>query len=177
MTFFARIVRGGGGAVLRNNNFRVNNTFVTSVRHYAAETSASNNLKLSFALPHQTIYKSIEVQQVNISASSGDMGILANHVPSIEQLKPGIIEITENPNSTKKYFVSGGFAVMNNNSSLDINAVEAFPLNDFSIENIRTNLAEAQRIVASNMSEEEKNIARVEIDVYEALQSAIGKSS
>ncbi|CAG8524165.1 10862_t:CDS:2 [Diversispora eburnea] len=120
MTFFARVVNGG---VLRNNNFRVNNTFVTSVRHYAAETSASNNLKLSFALPHQ--------------------------------LKPGIIEITENPNSTKKYFVSGGFAVMNSNSSLDINAVEAFPLDDFSIE----------------------NIARVEIDVYEALQSAIGKSS
>lgn len=32
------------------------------------------------------------------------MGVLASHVPSIEQLRPGIIEIIENPNSTKKYF-------------------------------------------------------------------------
>jgi len=41
---------------------------------------------------------------VNIASTAGDMGILANHVPSIEQLKPGVIEILENPTTSKKYF-------------------------------------------------------------------------
>ena len=41
---------------------------------------------------------------MNIASTAGDMGILANHVPSIEQLKPGVIEILENSTTMKKYF-------------------------------------------------------------------------
>ncbi|CAG8588500.1 3338_t:CDS:10 [Racocetra persica] len=145
-------------------------------RWYATEASGSSSgLRLSFVLPHQTIYKNVEVQQVNIAATSGDMGILASHVPSIEQLKPGVIEVIENANTTKKFFVSGGFAIINPNSSLDINVVEAFPLEEFSPEAIRTNLAEAQRTATSGSSEEERNIAKVEVEVLESLQSALGK--
>lgn len=32
------------------------------------------------------------------------MGVLANHVPSIEQLKPGLVEILEEGGATKQYF-------------------------------------------------------------------------
>lgn len=42
--------------------------------------------------------------QVNIPAESGEMGVLANHVPSIEQLKPGLIEVIEESGSTKQFF-------------------------------------------------------------------------
>ncbi|RIB19123.1 F1 complex, delta/epsilon subunit of ATPase [Gigaspora rosea] len=148
---------------------------MSAARWYATEASASTSgLRLSFVLPHQTIYKGVEVQQVNIAATSGDMGILASHVPSIEQLRPGVVEVIENANTTKKFFVSGGFAIINPNSSLDINAVEAFPLEDFSPEAIRANLAEAQRTATSGSSEEERNIARVEVEVLESLQSALG---
>lgn len=42
--------------------------------------------------------------QVNIPAESGDMGVLANHVPSIEQLKPGLVEIIEESGSSKQFF-------------------------------------------------------------------------
>jgi F-type H+-transporting ATPase subunit delta len=40
---------------------------------------------------------------VNISAEAGDMGILANHVPSIEALRPGVVEVIEAAGS-KKWF-------------------------------------------------------------------------
>ncbi|KAF7720605.1 delta subunit of the central stalk of mitochondrial F1F0 ATP synthase, atp16, partial [Apophysomyces ossiformis] len=40
-----------------------------------------------------TIYKATDVQQVNLAATSGDTGILANHVPTIEQLNPGVVEV------------------------------------------------------------------------------------
>lgn len=32
------------------------------------------------------------------------MGVLANHVPSIEQLKPGLIEVFEESGSSKQFF-------------------------------------------------------------------------
>jgi len=32
------------------------------------------------------------------------MGVLAYHVPSIEQLKPGIVEVIEEGGSTKQFF-------------------------------------------------------------------------
>jgi len=42
--------------------------------------------------------------QVNIPAESGEMGILASHVPSIEQLKPGLVEIIEEAGGSKQFF-------------------------------------------------------------------------
>lgn len=42
--------------------------------------------------------------QVNIPAESGEMGILAQHVPSIEQLKPGLIEVIEESGGSKQFF-------------------------------------------------------------------------
>jgi len=42
--------------------------------------------------------------QVNLPAESGEMGVLANHVPSIEQLKPGLVEVLEEGGASKKFF-------------------------------------------------------------------------
>jgi len=52
----------------------------------------------------QAIFKSADVVQVNIPAESGEMGVLANHVPSIEQLKPGLVEVIEEGGSSKQFF-------------------------------------------------------------------------
>lgn len=74
------------------------------------------------------------MDQVNLASSEGDMGILANHVPSLIQLRPGLLEIyTEGPASQSgskrsAYFVSGGFATVNPDSSMQIAAFEATTL-------------------------------------------------
>jgi F0F1-type ATP synthase epsilon subunit len=62
------------------------------------------------------------------------MGVLANHVPSIEQLKPGLVEIIEESGGSKQFFLSGGFATVQPDSQLSINAVEGYALEDFSAE-------------------------------------------
>ncbi|KIR25180.1 F-type H+-transporting ATPase subunit delta [Cryptococcus deuterogattii 99/473] len=102
------------------------------------------------------------------------MGVLANHVPSVEALRPGVIEvIEENGQQGKKWFVSAGFATVHGNNSLTINAVEAYPLDKFSLENIKSGLADANRVLGSNAPESEKAVARIEVDVYEGLQAAL----
>ncbi|GAA5799410.1 F1 complex, delta/epsilon subunit of ATPase [Helicostylum pulchrum] len=145
-------------------------------RFYATEAPvASDALRLTFVVPHQALYQAANVQQVNLAATSGDMGILANHVPTIEQLNPGVVEVVESAEITKKFFVSGGFATINPDSSLNINAVEACPLEEFSIERVQSGLAEAQANLSSATTEKEKAAAKIEIEVYEALQSALSK--
>jgi len=135
----------------------------------------SNKLKLSLVLPHKTIFNSEDVVQVNIPAESGDMGILSNHVPSIEALRPGLVEVLETNNEKKKFFVSSGFAIVHPNNRLTINVVEAAPLDDFDKEAIRSNLQEALKVAGGSGSEAEKTEARVEADVYESIQNALAK--
>lgn len=142
------------------------------------------------------------------------MGILSNHVPSIEPLRPGVVEVIENSGSQKffgaqrcildprsvalidgsTFAVSGGFATVHPNNRLTINVVEAAPLEDFSIEvgctrilpdnsrssstilqAIRANLTEANKVASGNGSEADKMEARIEAEVYEALQHALAK--
>ncbi|KAL1889811.1 delta subunit of the central stalk of mitochondrial F1F0 ATP synthase, atp16 [Sporothrix stenoceras] len=130
-------------------------------------------IKLSLSLPHQTIYKSQDVVQVNIPAESGEMGVLANHVPSIEQLKPGLIEVIEESGGTKQFFLSGGFAIVQPNSVLSINAVEGYPVEDFSAEAVKTQLAEAQKIANGAGSEQDIAEAKIEIEVLESIQASL----
>ncbi|KAL1970501.1 hypothetical protein VTN77DRAFT_4145 [Rasamsonia byssochlamydoides] len=135
--------------------------------------AVADKIKLSLSLPHQTIYKSTDVVQVNIPAESGEMGVLANHVPSIEQLKPGLVEVIEESGTTKRFFLSGGFAVVQPDSQLSINAVEGFPLEDFSAEAVKAQIAEAQKIASGSGSEQDIAEAKIELEVLETLQAAL----
>ena len=69
-----------------------------------------------------------------MSSSEGDMGILANHVPSLIQLRPGLLEIftdgsaSQSGSKRSAFFVSGGFATVNPDSSMQIAAFEAVTL-------------------------------------------------
>jgi F-type H+-transporting ATPase subunit delta len=68
-------------------------------------------MKLNFALPHDTIYKGIEVESVVIPGESGEYGVTVNHVPIVSQLKPGVLQIVHSNAEVEKYFVAGGFAL------------------------------------------------------------------
>lgn len=155
---------------LLNKNFA---KFV-SRRGYAEDVAANTVLKLKFALPHETIYDNTKVTQVNLPVQSGHIGVLANHVPIAEQLKPGVIEIFEESltSTPKKYFVSGGFATVQPDSTLCITSVEAFSLDSFSKENISSLLSEANK----NKSSSDANIATeasIQAEVLESLQAAL----
>ncbi|EME87700.1 uncharacterized protein MYCFIDRAFT_54841 [Pseudocercospora fijiensis CIRAD86] len=132
---------------------------------------APDKIQLTLALPHQAIYKSQDVVQVNIPAESGEMGVLASHVPSIEQLKPGLVEVIEEQGGSKQFFLSGGFATVQPNSVLSINAVEGYPLEDFSAEAVRNQIAEAQKIASGGGSEQDVAEAKIELEVLESLQA------
>ena len=55
---------------------------------------------------------SMEVTSVSIPGAEGDMTAMANHMPTITTLRPGILRV-EGPSGTNEYIVSGGFAEIN----------------------------------------------------------------
>ncbi|KAL8821773.1 MAG: hypothetical protein Q9223_000246 [Gallowayella weberi] len=145
-------------------------TFRQPLQRRGYADAVSDKIKLTLALPHQSIYKSTDVVQVNIPAESGEMGVLANHVPSIEQLKPGLVEIIEESGGSKQFFC---FAIVQPGSQLSINAVEGFPLEEFSSEAVRSQISEAQKIAGGGGSEQDVAEAKIELEVLESLQASM----
>lgn len=140
-------------------------------RSYATEAAtASDALKFSLALPYQTLYSESEVQQVNLPSINGDLGILANHIPIVEQLRPGLLEIISKGGESTLYFVSGGLATVQPGNKLMISAIEAFKPDQFDAQAIKTMITEAQKKVASS-DEKVAAEAQIELEVLEALQS------
>jgi F-type H+-transporting ATPase subunit delta len=68
--------------------------------------------------------------------------------------------------------VSGGFAVINPDSSLNINAVEAVPVEQLDVEAARRALADAQKRAERATSDKDKVAAEVEAEVYAAIIAA-----
>ncbi|CCH62024.1 hypothetical protein TBLA_0G00770 [Henningerozyma blattae CBS 6284] len=156
---------------------RCSSISIVSKRFLAAAATTTptsgNTLKFQFALPHEVLVDGKTVKQVNLPVRSGQIGILANHVPITEQLDPGLIEVfEEGQNDPTKYFVSGGFASMQPDSTLCVTSVEAFPLESFSKDKISSLLAEAKKISESKEGKEAAEAA-IQVEVLQKLQSAL----
>jgi len=63
---------------------------------------------------------------VLVPASSGVMGILPRHAPTVAQLRPGVVEV-HSEGTKDKYFVSSGFAFVHKDRT-DVCAVAAAPV-------------------------------------------------
>ncbi|KAF5094148.1 hypothetical protein D0Z00_003686 [Geotrichum galactomycetum] len=110
-----------------------------------AEAVPADKLRLSLALPYETLYQNSDVY-----------------------LRPGLVEVIESSGSSKQFFVSGGFATVSEGSNLAINVVEAFAPEDFSAEAVKTLLAEAQKNAASSDAVVAAEAA-IEVEVLESL--------
>ena len=77
-----------------------------------------------------TDLRSHRLAQVDIARAATLVisAILPGHVPTVSQLRPGVVSVHVNDKDVKKYFVSGGFAFVHADSTADVCAVEAVPV-------------------------------------------------
>ncbi|OVA12717.1 ATPase [Macleaya cordata] len=129
-------------------------------------------LTVNFVLPYQSELSNKEVDMVIIPATTGQMGVLPGHVPTIAELKPGVLSVHEG-NDVTKYFISSGFAFIHGNSFADIVAVEATPLDQIDPAQVQKGLAEFTQKLSSASTDLEKAEAQIGVDVHSALNSAL----
>ncbi len=103
-------------------------------------------MSFTFAAPNGVLYNGSSVKQVDVPSFSGSFGILPQHVPSLAVLRPGVVTVFEEDGSAKKYFVSSGSVTINEDSSVQILAEEAHPVDAIDVAAAR----KALQVVPSN---------------------------
>lgn len=137
-----------------------------------------DKLSFNFFIPHETVCRAEKVDLVLLPATTGDFGVMPGHVPTVAQLRPGVVTVhKELDKSVEKYFVSGGFAFVHPDSTADICAVEAVKVGDLDPEAVRAGLQEYTTKLAAVVGkgdEYEAAAAQVGVEVYSAMNAAIG---
>lgn len=120
----------------------------------------------------QVLYNNAVVRQVDVPSFSGSFGILPAHVPSLAVLKPGVVTVFEQDGAAKKFFVSSGTVTINEDSTVQLLAEEAIPVDQLDISAAKELLSQSQTQLAQASTDVAKAEAQIAIEVSEALVKA-----
>ncbi|KAJ7993070.1 hypothetical protein DPEC_G00268620 [Dallia pectoralis] len=142
-------------------------------RCYADAPTGSTQMSFTFASPTQVFFKEASVKQVDVPTLTGAFGILPAHVPTLQVLRPGVVTVFNDDGSAAKFFVSSGSVTVNADSSVQLLAEEAVPLDQLDVAAAKANLEQAQSEMASVSDEAGRAAVQICIDANEALVKAL----
>ncbi|KAH8863974.1 ATP synthase subunit delta, mitochondrial [Schistosoma japonicum] len=182
------IAKKTGLFVRKMHNYPLNNqlkllnrvaTFrlVKQLRSIHTSTQCLAELKLTFASSGQVFYNSVAVRQVDVPTLNGRFGVLPEHVPTVGCLKPGVVAITENDGSMKKYFVSSGIVTVNSDSTMQVLAEEAAALDQLDLQAVKDGVSRAQSELSTANTEVGKTEAQIAIEAFEEMSRALQEHS
>ncbi|ORC90693.1 ATP synthase, epsilon chain [Trypanosoma theileri] len=137
--------------------------------------SHENLETLRFTLTRQDEFLMREdpVKCVTVTGVNGEYGIYPGHAYKIVQLIPSTITVEYTDGKTQKFFVSGGFAHINNEGSCDVNTVECIPIEELDLAAAEGALAAQQASLGSAKDEKAKAVIEIRISVLESIISAL----
>uniref|UniRef100_A0A131Y7S1 ATP synthase F(1) complex subunit delta, mitochondrial n=1 Tax=Ixodes ricinus TaxID=34613 RepID=A0A131Y7S1_IXORI len=138
-----------------------------------ARTYADGGMPLTFASPAETFFDKVDVKQVDVPSYSGNFGILPNHVPALAVIKPGVVTVFTNEGDAQRFFVSSGTITINEDSSVQVLAEAAVPVDRLDAQACREGLAKAQQAVTAAATDEARAEAQIQVEVHEALVKAV----
>jgi F-type H+-transporting ATPase subunit epsilon len=115
-----------------------------------------------------------DVTMVTVPGSKGEYGVLAGHAPMITEIKPGVIRIyvDEDTTVTSSIFVGGGFAEVTQ-TRFTVLAGEALPVSELNKAEIQNQANDLSKKFDAAATEDERNDIRARQDVVRIkLQAA-----
>ena len=113
---------------------------------------------------------STDAEAVTIPGMEGDLTAMVNHAPFLTTLRPGFVVI-RNGTSEERYFVTGGFAEISENT-VSVLAEQAAEQASVDQGYLDERLAEAEQAL-EEASDDRKQAARQRVDDLTALKSLI----
>lgn len=100
---------------------------------------------------------SVEASEVLLPGAEGDMTVMADHMPLITTLRPGIIKVSGSEGQ-QEYVVTSGFAEINR-ESVSVLAERAVPRGDMTREEFQSMVDEAnERLAKAQEAAEEPGL-------------------
>uniref|UniRef100_A0A3B5LMQ7 ATP synthase F(1) complex subunit delta, mitochondrial n=1 Tax=Xiphophorus couchianus TaxID=32473 RepID=A0A3B5LMQ7_9TELE len=118
-------------------------------------------------------FREASVKQVDVPTLTGAFGILPAHVPTLQVLRPGVVTVFNDDGSSAKYFVSSGSVTVNADSSVQLLAEEAVPLDQLDVAAAKANLEKAQSELVGAADEAARAEVQVSIEANEAIVKAL----
>jgi F-type H+-transporting ATPase subunit epsilon len=130
--------------------------------------------KVAFELVSpERLLASEAVDMVVAPGAAGDFGVLPNHSLLMSLLRPGVIEIWQGNQITRRIFVGGGFAEVNPRGCIVL-AEEALPVEEIDQAAARQRLRDAQEDLGAAKDDAEVARCEREIKIAEAQIEAAG---
>lgn len=120
----------------------------------------------------QVFYDKAAVRQVDVPSFSGSFGILPRHVPTLAVLRPGVVTVLEAGGNSIRIFVSSGTVTVNEDSSVQVLAEEAHPLDNVDRQAAQEALSRAQTALSQAGGEQARAEAAVAVEVAEEIVKA-----
>jgi len=139
----------------------------------ASKTAAATQMSFSFGMPGKMFYSDSDVKQIDIPSGTGTFGVLQQHVPALAVLKPGLLSVLEHDGTINKFFVSSGSVTINADSSVQVLAEMAVPLDQLDSAAVKEGLSKAQQELAAANTDLARAEAQIAIETHEAMDQAI----
>jgi F-type H+-transporting ATPase subunit epsilon len=130
--------------------------------------------KVAFELvAPERLLASAMVDMVVAPGAEGEFGVLPQHSLFMSLLRPGVIDIYEGGTVTRRLFVGGGFAEVNERGCIVL-AEEALPVDEIDVEQARARLKNAQDDLTEAKDDIDRTRLEREIAIAEAMIEAGG---
>jgi F-type H+-transporting ATPase subunit epsilon len=136
-----------------------------------ADAAVEGKVAFELVAPERVLASEL-VDMVVAPGAEGDFGVLPQHSLLMSLLRPGVIEIYQGSQVSRRIFVGGGFAEVNERGCTVL-AEEALPVEDLDAERARARLKDAEDDLREAKDEVERARCEREIRIAEAMIAAV----
>lgn len=159
--------------------FRATRAILRSSRVLRAEAAAAPEIKTTpgkvlfrFRSPDEGIVDQ-EIDSAVVPGAAGDFGVSDQLAPTLSQLRAGVVQVQVDASSPlQKWFVTGGFAVMQEDNVCAVTVSEAIPVEEIDQSLVGSQLSSQEGLVASAPTPEAKAEAEIGVEILTAMKNA-----
>lgn len=129
-----------------------------------------SELTCTLVTPEKLVF-SEEVEMVVVPGQEGDFGVMADHVPFISIIRPGVVALHKGA-EVEKIFISAGYAETHG-AECTILAETAEPLSSISRESAENGVVTARKDIEYAKDELERTRAEKALEIAEARKLAV----
>ncbi|MEO0393112.1 MAG: ATP synthase F1 subunit epsilon [Pseudomonadota bacterium] len=132
--------------------------------------ATAKKIRLELVSPEKLLLAE-DVTMVVMPGTEGQFGVLADHIPLVSTLEPGVIDVYQGEKVDQRIFVAGGFVEVDGERCVVL-AEDAAPLDKLDADDIRQKCRDLKEDVGMAETDAARLIATNKLSVTEAMLAA-----